>query len=263
MATWAKIKIFYDNMLESEGATLAATSTESTGDFSVNYLAAMLETKMWKAEDNGMAAIQYITLDLVSTTKDADYIILHGHNLNTAGATVVLQYSTDNFAADINDAYTPEAPSNDNIYFKSFAAPGVKRYWRLKISGLTATAPYIKIASWGLETELTYAARGYDPYRQKIKGSVLRTNGGQVAAMHTFYRDRILKIPLDDIDTAEYAKFKAWLESTWKQFFIAWEQANNPDDLWLVYSDINSDFPLKENGVFRSGSLNLMGRKVT
>lgn len=63
MATWAKVKFFYQTMLGSTGSTLTATSTEADNDYDVDYIFNWLETNMWKAEDSGIADPQYITYD--------------------------------------------------------------------------------------------------------------------------------------------------------------------------------------------------------
>lgn len=115
MADWAKFKFFYDTMLGSPGSTLVATSTESSDDFDVDYIHNMLETNRWKAAANP-ADPQYITYDAgLGITKTADYLAIHGHNLRSAGANVVLQNSSDNFVADINDVIAL-LPGNDSAF---------------------------------------------------------------------------------------------------------------------------------------------------
>jgi hypothetical protein len=113
MAAWAKFKFFYETMLGSAGATLTATSTESSGDYDVDYLYNMLETNRWKAEDSGLTDPQYIAYDAgAGNTKTADYLAILGHNLNTIGASAVLQNSNDNFVANVNNIIAVR-PLND------------------------------------------------------------------------------------------------------------------------------------------------------
>src|SRR3990172_5387949 len=150
MSQWAKFKFFFDTMLGSTGSALAAGSTAS-GDYSAAYLYNMLETNLWKAADTTSPV--YITYDAgAGNTKQADYLAIIGHNLFSAGATIALQYSTDNFASDINDAFTAFAPSADTVILKEFTAVA-KRYWRLKITSTLSAAPYMAICVWGLKTE--------------------------------------------------------------------------------------------------------------
>ena len=42
MAQWAKVKFYYKTMLSTEGASLTATTTDSSGDYDVEYLHNML-----------------------------------------------------------------------------------------------------------------------------------------------------------------------------------------------------------------------------
>ncbi len=263
MATWAKVKFYYKTMLGSTGSSLAATSTESTGDYDPSYIHNWLETNMWKAEDSGLADPQYLTYDAgVGNTKDADYLAILGHNLNTAGATVTLQWSTDNFAADVNDAFAGEAPSADTVYLKEFTSPGAKRYWRLKIAGHTAIAPYMAIAVWGEKTELDYATASFDPYEQDTKATVGMSEGGYVTGVHTRYIERSLRLRFDDSDSTLYNKVKAWHDDHgMKNLFAAWELANNASDVWLMRPSSRFRNPLNRTGIMRDISIQLTGRR--
>lgn len=113
MATWAKIKFYFDKMLGASGSTLSASSTESADDYDVDYIFNMLETNFWKAANN--TDPQYITFDAGSgNSKTADYLAIIGHNLSTIGASVTLQCSDDNFSSDI-DYLLAELPASDNV----------------------------------------------------------------------------------------------------------------------------------------------------
>lgn len=92
---WAKVKLFYSNVL----ADLTATSTAA--GYAVANLLDWKEGSWWQATST---ADQYITFDAgANKTVGADYLGIANHNL--AGATVMLQYSNDNFSSDINDAW--------------------------------------------------------------------------------------------------------------------------------------------------------------
>lgn len=264
MATWDKIKIYYDNRLTDTGSSLSATSTESTGDFDVDYIANWLEVNAWQAEDAAMAATQDLTLDLgVGNTATCDYFTLFNHNLNTAGVTVVLQASaTGAWAGEEVDAFTPVAPTADTVFHQEFIAPTAVRYWRIHITSATGDAPYIRIASFGELTELDFASAGYDPYQESIKQNVMTTTGGIVAGVHKKYTERPFNIRINDADSALYAKVKTWQDThEGRQFFLGWETSNNPDDIWLVRSNGRHNNPLQNNSTFRDITLNLTGRK--
>lgn len=265
MATFAKVKFFYETMLGSIGSTLVATSTEADNDYDVDYIFNWLETNMWKAEDSGIADPQYITYDAgAGNTKEADYIVILGHNLNTAGVTITLQYSTDNFSGDINDAFTGIVVSADTVFSKEFTSPGAKRYWRIKLAGHGATAPYMTLAVWGEATELDYMSSSIDPYADDIKATVNRTQGGFVSGIHVKHTMRNFNLTFDSTDQTTRDKIRTWRDNHGlKNFFLAWEVNNNPSDVWLMrpsgstlatpYSDFNTSY--------YNASIQLEGRK--
>jgi hypothetical protein len=263
MADWNKVKIYYDNRLRDTGSTLLATSTESTSDFSKDYISNWLETNAWQAEDSAMATTQDLTLDLgVGNTATCDYLTIYNHNLNTAGVTIVLQYSTDNFSGDTNDAFTAEAVSADTVYHKEFSAPSAVRYWRIRLTGVTGDAPYIRVASFGIATELDYASTSYDPYQESIKQNVSMTEGGRIAGIHKKYTERNFSIQFTDADSTLYNKAKTFFDThEGMQFFIGWETGSNPDEIWLVRNSEDHNSPLQDNGVYRSVTLDVKGRK--
>ena len=261
---WAKLKFFWDTMLGSTGSTLTATSTESTGDFDVDYLYNMFETNMWKAEDTAIADPQYITYDAgVGNTKDADYLVIFGHNLNTAGVTVTLQHSTTGaWAGEEVDAFTGAAPSADTVYLKEFTAPGAKRYWRLRLAGHGSTAPYMKLCIWGLETELDWASSAFDPYDQKARANITKSYGGAVTGTHIKHHERSLSLRMADSDDTLYQKVKTWWDTHGlNNLFVAWDTTNNPNDVWLMMPSTRFRHPFNQTGVYRDISISFTGRR--
>lgn len=256
MAVWNKIKFYCDTMLGSTGSTLTATSTAS-GDYSVNYLYNMLETNMWKAAD--ATSPQYISLH-VPNSKKPNYLAIIGHNLCAIGATIVLQRSPDN--ATYTDAFTAFAPAADTVILKEFTAPvSAYDYWRLKITGQTIS-PYMAICIWGEVTELDYATASFDPHEQDVKANVNLSQGGYVAGIHTQYTERSMTLKFDDADVTLYGKIKTWWETSGlKNFFMAWENANTPGDVFLMRPDMKFSNPLKNGGLYRDITINLKGRK--
>ena len=260
MAQWAKFKFFFDTMLGSASSTLTAGSTAS-GDYSAAYLYNMLETNLWKAADTTSPV--YITYDAgAGNTKQADYMGIAGHNFNTIGATVELQSSSDNFAADVTSVLSPFAPSTDKALVKEFTLSAAKRYYRLRISGTLSAAPYMALAIWGLKTELDWATASFDPYEEEVKAAVLLSQGGYVTGVHTEYSERTLALVIEDADSALYAKVKDWWDrSGLKNLFVAWDITNNPNDAWLMRPDTRFSNPFKGGGIYRDITINLRGRK--
>lgn len=211
-----------------------------------------------------MAATQDLTLDLgVGNTATADYLTIFNHNLNTAGITVALQASaTGAWAGEEVDAFTPVAPSADTVFQQEFTAPTAVRYWRIRLTNVVGAAPNIRIASFGLLTELDFASVGYDPYQEDIKQNVPMTEGGHVAGVHKKFTERVLSVQINDVDSTLYGKIKTWQDTNeGRQFFFGWETSNNPNDIWLVRSSGRHNNPLQKNSTFRDVTLNLRGRK--
>ncbi len=254
---WNKIKFFYDSIPAVSSAVLGATTQRT--DAPVENISNMMEVNMWAASE----AIDplYITVDLggVNTQKAADYLVVYGHNLGSVGAAVVLQYSLDGFA--YIDAFTAQTLSSDTVFLREFTQTPEARYWRLKITGCSAP-PYISICIWGMKTELDYASASFDPYAQEASASVNMSYGGYVTGVHTQYVERALSLRFEDADTVLYNKVKDWWETSGlKNFFVAWENTNNPDDVFLVRPDTKFSNPLTNGGLYRSITLNLKGRK--
>jgi sugar lactone lactonase YvrE len=97
---WGKVTLLWKHVL----ANLVASSVDA--DFPVSnilsrredirYLASSTTTPIYIYPGSGPGGGDALT---------ADYFFVHGHNLNTIGAQIMLQYSNDNFSADINDAW--------------------------------------------------------------------------------------------------------------------------------------------------------------
>ena len=246
-------------MFGSAGSTLTASST-ATGDYNVSYLYNWLEINSWKAANTTVP--MYIIYDAgVGNTASPNYLIILGHNLKTIGATITLQYSTDNFVSDVNDAFTAFAPTADTVILKEFTAIA-KRYWRLKITGTLSAAPYMTLCVSGSKIELDYATASFDPYHQEVKANTGLSNGGYVTGIHTQYIERKLDLKFNDADEILYGKIKSWWDAHGlKNLFIAWETTNNPNDVYLMRPDEKFSNPFGSTGFFRDISLSFTGRK--
>jgi len=262
MATWEKVKFFWKTMLGSSGSNLDATSTASGYD--VDNIYNMLETNRWKS--GVVTSPQYIVFDAgAGKTATADYLAIIGHNLASIGATITLQYSGDNFNPSVNDAFAGFAPSADTVILKEFTAPGARRYWRLKIEktggGSFPEAPYMSICIWGMKTELDYVTAEFDPYEEEIKANVIRGDTGYVLGVHNKYRERRMNLRFEDSDDALYQKVKEWWDgSGLRNFFVAWERGNRPDDVFLMMPEPKFNNPFKLTGR-RDITINLIGRR--
>lgn len=283
MASWAKVKIYYDTLLGQKGAALTAT-TEASEDSRVDNVSGMTETTMWKAAD--LTDPHCITLDtgLGSVRSSADYIAIYGHNLGTASAEVTLQYSED--GVDYTDAFQAAAVRSDKAFLKEFTNPGAKRYWRLKITG-HKVEPCISICAWGVATELDYASSSYDPNEEEAVAEVNLSYGGHVAGIHSRYTEKSMSLKFEDVDvrpsgyfadgayradgsiTAKgsdtvtlYEKVRRWWDiSGMRNFFVGWETSGKPAEVFLMRPEGKFRNPLKGGGCYRDISIKLKGRK--
>ena len=212
MAAWDKIKFLYETMLGSSGSSLTADDTEASGDYDVDYLFNMLETNFWKAAD--ATTPKYITYDAgVGNTKTADYFIINGHNLFDTGANprFKLEYSSDNFSADNNDAFGLQTPLDNDTVLVEFSSQ-TARYWRLKITeagGGLSVAPFIALCIWGQKADLAYASEVHAPDREQDSKIVTTTQEGYVSGIHVKYTRRIMELRFF-ADAATYIKIEDW-----------------------------------------------------
>jgi hypothetical protein len=118
------------------------------------------------------------------------------------------------------------------------------------------------ICIWGDKTELDYATASYDPYAQNVKANVGLSQGGYVTGIHEKYTERSLALRFADADSTLYDKVKSWWDTSGlKNFFVAWETANNPTDVFLMRPDPKFNNPLTNGGAYRNITINLKGRK--
>lgn len=249
-------------MLGSAGSTLSASSA-ATG-YPVSNIFNMLEIYIWKAA-NANSPVN-INLDLgAGNTATADYFVVFGHNLFTAGAKVSLWCSSDNFGSDIVQAGSYVTPSANKIILREFTAPTARRYWRFVIEstggGAMAAAPYAAIIIWGLKTEIKYAMP-FDPYEEEIKANVVKGPTGYVLGIHNQYRERRMDLKFANVDSSTYQKLKEWWDgSGLKNFFVAWDKGNHPDDVFLMMPDPRFRNPFIHGGTRREVNISLTGRR--
>jgi len=222
----AKVKAYYKH--ELTGLVASATTT----GYSVDNLLIFTEGSLWKGVGTGTHTI---TFDAgVGNTVSADYVGVANHNLS--GATFKLQYSTDNFAADINDAVS-FSPADNFPFLKEFTTQD-KRYWRIQLTGLTAL-PFMGLAYWGDRAEWDYPAL-FDPSAESNKARVNVSSTGYLLAINNKFIERSINLKFkraDDGGTLWTALRYWWENHGLNLLFIAWEIDNHPLDIYLVYPD--------------------------
>jgi len=256
----SKLKFFWQNMLGSTGSTISAPTTNSTGDYSIDYVHNWLEVNSWKEMSTAISTARAINFDAgAGNTYPADYLAIYGHNLN--GSTITLTASSDNFAASTNLAVSFVAGTTGAI-LSEFTSPGSFRYWRMTFSRSTVTESYISILSLGTKTELDYIQAPFDPYGQEIKANINKSQGGYISGIHTKYTERQLSINLSNQSTGIYASVKTWFETHGpKNFIMAWDSTGSSADVWLVRPYLKFDNPINFDHL-RDIRIELTGRKL-
>jgi len=251
---WAKVKFAHDY-----ASTMSLTATSEDSSYPVSNMLNRLEGNCYQSL---ITTTQYITdTGSAGTSTSADYLVLWLHNLYTAGATVTLQYSNDNFSSDINDAFTGETPTSDTYYFKEFTTIS-SEYWRIKIESATV-APKITIGYWGDITELDWVNAQFDPNAQRIRDDVNRSETGYQLGVYTKYTERTQRFVWNKAELAIYDKLEAWHNNVGREnFFTIWDSDDHPTEVYLMYSDGVFDCPYDFNGRYRNCSVNLTGRKA-
>ena len=255
----SKLKFFWNNMLESTGSTMNAPTTNSTGDYSIDYIHNWLEVNSWKERSTGISTIRAINFDAgVGNVYPADYVVILGHNLN--GSTLTVNASSDNFVS--SSTLVDMVVNTTGAILAEFTSPGAFRYWRIVFSRSTATETFISILSLGTKTELDYIQAPFDPYGQEIMANVNLSQGGYVTGIHTKYTERQLSINLSNQSTGIYTSVKTWFETHGpKNFIVAWDSTGSSADVWLVRPDLKFDNPINSDHL-RDIRIELTGRKL-
>lgn len=223
----AKPTLFYDNRLAD--ATLVASST-ALGSYAAANVADWRPFTWWKPT----ALPATLTVDC-GVAKAADYALVHSHTLYSAGCTLEVRGSTDNFGAS-NVLVASLTPASDDPFLLSFNTASY-RYWRLRITG-AATMPALAVAAVGARLVLpTYLPQPFDPLGRKIDGQSNRNENGLPLGRVIGFEAWKQNIKLERVAWS-------WVRATWlpawrahlrsKPFVFAWETDLYPEDLKLV-----------------------------
>lgn len=235
-----QVEVCYRNILET--GTLAVT-TENTS-FPKYRLYDRDIGKLFKGAST--PANFYITVDQGAVTSyEVDRLLIPaGHNLN--GLTIKLQYSTDNFSGDINDALS-WTQGNALLIDKSFTAQ-TKRYWRLNIAS-PGSAPELAemflTKAYMFQRNPNYGLRE-KPYKKNIvreetaSGRVRRVKNGEPRKARNYNLTRITAAQRTDLESWE-----SLLDGT-KFFYI--EDVNGT----LFFAELMDDleFSMEHEGRF-------------
>jgi hypothetical protein len=220
-------KFLYENRLDD--ATPVA-STTAAGDYNVLNLRDFRPYTWWKPT----ALPATVTVDCGSA-KAVDYWAVYGHDLFTAGCTIELRGSTDNFSASdvLVDSVTPA----DNKAFARYVASVSYRYWRLRITG-AATMPALAIAALGVLLDVpSYLTEGFDPIGRKVIGVSNRSMDGHPLGRTVKYEqwEESLNFQLLTWGWLRSSFQVAWVAHLRDDpFLFVWDPAGHPAELYLV-----------------------------
>lgn len=128
MATWT-VHFYPFNLL-------ALATVEVTGDADTGFPESRLHDRaislFWR--DTATEAKTFLVDQGAVDNLPIDFLAIERHNF--AGAALALQYSSDNFAGDIQDAVPPWTPGDNSQIVKLPAAAITARYWRLTLASM-------------------------------------------------------------------------------------------------------------------------------
>lgn len=218
--------IGYKNLFES-AASVSVTS-QATG-FEKENAYDWLTFDWWKAAAAGTV---YITLDMGSAVS-ADYWALASHDLPSNSGTIKPQYSSDNFAADINDFDIVQTPSDESPIFRKVTSRSA-RYWRFEISS-TGAASAIGQLCIGEVLTLPYGMpKGFTPPTFNRDNKILNS----VSAGGAFLGRSIERLG-NEVLISQRNVSPAWMRSNYlaladhfetKPFFFSWDYENYPGE---------------------------------
>ena len=248
--SFSKVTIYFEHGLSG----LVASSTKSGYDVA-NLLDRMTRT-LYMGDTTSPITIKFDAG--LGNTYAADSLRISRHNLKTVGATLALQYSTDD--ATYYDAFTPYVPGNDKTLAKEFTSQD-KRYWQLKLSGMT-DKPFMAMCEWGLFTLLGWHKGKLDPHSTNDKEKVITSPKGDLLEIVPGYKERNLpfKFMMSLADyTAKIEKF--YDEVDLLNCVVAWEKGGRPADVWLVRRKPGRRYnPFEKGSQRRTVSLPFIGK---
>ena len=202
--------ILYNNLLPDATITVTSEATGYEKENAYDYLT----YDHWKPSAAGTV---YYTVDLGSAQAvDAWGVV--AHNLGINSASIKLQYSTDNFAADINDVATATSPASTESIKKTFTSL-TKRYWRWEIVSASA-ASQIGLLFLGVKMEMPTGLRvGFSPDGLAPLYETTYNVSEDMLLLGASNRKKAIK------NTMKFTLVTpAWVRSTWEPFLRHVEQ---------------------------------------
>jgi len=251
MATPAKPFILYDNRF----ADSIPTATNTDTDYDVLNIIDWRGYTYWQADNFGTV---YVTINCGSS-KNANTLMISGHNFFTAAATVSLESSTNGSWTERVAGFT--VTSNDTVGKIFTLAAG--NYWRLKI--VTASiAARIAILAVGVRMDFeTGLQREFDADAQGIEAETKVSELAHPLGTVIKYYPRTVAARFKNLSPAWCANtfLPAWINHLSKliPFFWAWEITGHPLEVYLVRLKDGHKLDMPYTGIRRSLNLDFVG----
>ncbi len=256
---WSLPAVLSDNRF-ADGVPVSSTAVDV--GYSVLNLIDWRPFTFWRVTGTGT---HFITIDCGSA-RSADTLAILAHNLASLGATVSVECSSDNFAAETVVALAGFVPASDRVIYRPFTAVS-RRYWRLRIVISGSFSPYLGILCVGARVEFPYQPdKGFDPWPQTVKARGERSTVGQLLGVVRQYVEIAPRPTWTKLDPAWVAAtFEPWWDghaSKLIPFFWSWEPGEHAAQTLLV--SLADGFTLSrplQSGIDQSISLELVGVK--
>lgn len=239
----AKPFLLWENIFEDGTITSSSEASGWPDDAVIDWFGLHDTSSRWQA--GGTTTPQWVKVDLgAGNTASPDTVVIGGHNLSTIGGTVVVQYSSDDFSADTNNAFTAVTPSNDKVICRTWTATAA-RYWRVYLthgSAFTA-APQIGLITLGRRFDFSVGWQpNWDPYDYEPKVSRSKNKyGGALGGNLRHYTKRfsinyrapgLLETELNPASGLTFdGDFRPHADT--KPFWYAWDIDTEDQHVWL------------------------------
>lgn len=253
--------VLWENIFEDGTITSTSEASGWPDDAIIDWFGMHSTESRWKAGSTSQP--QSLTLDLgVGNTASPDTVVIGGHNLFSAGADVVVQWSTDNFSASINNAFTAITPTNDKVIAKTWTAVAA-RYWRVHITHASsfAVAPQIGIVTLGRRFTFPVGwQEGFDPYGEspKVDRSRNRFGGFLGGNLRYLHKEFEINYPGPGIAVSDLnpsgVKFDTGFipHARVNPFWYAWDLDTESQHCWLTIRDGDVSTPFFQSTSRRS-----------
>lgn len=243
--------ICYENLIESAASI---TVTAEAAGFEKENAYDGLTFDHWRAS---AAGTNDYTVDLGSA-QPVDYWALYGHDLADYAGSVTFQYSSDNFAADVNTVGAAVTPSDSGAIVRAFDSISA-RYWRFRFV-TTGTPASIAALAFGARLTLPEAPGvGFIPPTLSYDDEVTnqRAEGGA-------FLGRSLRRYGGQTELTFDLMPPAWVRTDWapflahariKPFFISWDAENYPAEAAFCYTDGRLEAPSYSHSLYMRVSI--------